>query len=98
MSGGWPAQVGKYGPGQPADFSGERVTRSVAESMERLGVEYIDVILVHDVEYIDDLQKAGTPGQCTACMQLRPGEDPAEAASVTAAAEVPHLCRTCFRQ
>ena len=61
MCPGGPAQVGKYGPGQPADFSGERVARSVAESMERLGVAYIDVILVHDVEYIDDLQKARAP-------------------------------------
>ena len=51
-------KVGKYGPGQPADFSGERCTSSVSESLERLGMGYIDVILIHDVEYIDDLQKA----------------------------------------
>lgn len=57
VSHGYP-QVGKYGPGQPADFSGERCTRSVSESLERLGMDYIDVILIHDVEYIDDLQKA----------------------------------------
>jgi aryl-alcohol dehydrogenase-like predicted oxidoreductase len=49
-------QVGKYGSGQPTDFGAERVTRSVAESLERLDVEYIDAILVHDVEYADDLQ------------------------------------------
>lgn len=49
--------MGKYGPGQPVDFGAERVTRSVAESMERLDVDYIDVILVHDVEYADDLQQ-----------------------------------------
>ena len=116
-------KVGKYGPGQPADFSAARVTRrcgaravlaarksvllrymrtlwnsldycytimvqqqvhwsssgcaawqvctprppserrccvcgSVSESLERLGLDYIDVILVHDVEYADDLKQA----------------------------------------
>ncbi len=50
-------QVGKYGPGQPVDFGADRVTRSVSESLERLDVDYIDVILVHDVEYADDLQQ-----------------------------------------
>ena len=39
------------------DFGAERVTRSVSESLERLDVDYIDVILVHDVEYADDLQQ-----------------------------------------
>ncbi|KAK9917757.1 hypothetical protein WJX75_007874 [Coccomyxa subellipsoidea] len=50
-------KVGKYGPGQPTDFGADRVTRSVSESLERLDVDYIDVILVHDVEYADDLQQ-----------------------------------------
>lgn len=30
---------------------------SVSESLERLGLDYIDVILVHDVEYVDDLKE-----------------------------------------
>ena len=51
------AQVGKYGPGQPADFTGPRVTRSVEESLQRLDTHYIDLILVHDVEYVDDLKE-----------------------------------------
>ncbi|CAL5223727.1 g6284 [Coccomyxa viridis] len=50
-------KVGKYGPGQPADFTGPRVTRSVSESLERLDTEYIDLILIHDVEYVDDLKE-----------------------------------------
>ena len=50
-------QVGKYGPGQPADFTGPRVTRSVSESLERLDTEYIDLILIHDIEYVDDLKE-----------------------------------------
>ena len=49
--------MGKYGPGQPADFSGARVTRSVDESLERLDTTYIDLILIHDIEYVDDLQQ-----------------------------------------
>jgi L-galactose dehydrogenase len=51
------AQVGKYGPGQPADFTGPRVTRSVEESLQRLDTHYSDLILVHDVEYVDDLKE-----------------------------------------
>ncbi len=35
-----------------------RAARSVSESLERLGMEYIDIIQVHDVEYADDLQLA----------------------------------------
>ena len=33
------------------------MTRSVEESLERLDTHYIDLILVHDVEYVDDLNK-----------------------------------------
>ena len=36
---------------------------SVSESLERLGLDYIDVILVHDVEYVDDLKEVG-PAAC----------------------------------
>ena len=75
-------QVGKYGPGQPADFSGERVTRSVAESLERLGMEHIDVILVHDVEYIDDLQKAWPCFLGSPCLTTVP--------------PLPHRCHPCM--
>ncbi len=35
------------------DFSAERVTRSVEESMQRLNVDYIDLIQVHDIEYAE---------------------------------------------
>ena len=43
-------KVGQYGEGD-FDFSAARVKRSVDESMARLGVEYIDVIQCHDIEY-----------------------------------------------
>lgn len=37
------------------DFTGARVTRSVHESRERLGQEYLDVIQIHDIEFAPDL-------------------------------------------
>jgi L-galactose dehydrogenase len=44
-------KVGRYGPTE-FDFSAERVTRSVDESLQRLGIETIDVILCHDIEFV----------------------------------------------
>ncbi len=44
-------KVGRYGEDE-FDFSAERVTRSVDESLKRLGVEYIDIIQCHDIEYV----------------------------------------------
>jgi aryl-alcohol dehydrogenase-like predicted oxidoreductase len=35
------------------DFSGERVTRSVDESLQRMGVEHLDIIQCHDIEFGD---------------------------------------------
>uniref|UniRef100_H2ZLA0 NADP-dependent oxidoreductase domain-containing protein n=1 Tax=Ciona savignyi TaxID=51511 RepID=H2ZLA0_CIOSA len=37
------------------DFSAERVIRSVDESLQRLGAEYIDVIQIHDMEFAPSL-------------------------------------------
>lgn len=45
-------KVGRYGENK-FDFSAERVTKSVEESMERLGVEHIDIINCHDIEFGD---------------------------------------------
>ncbi len=45
-------QVGRYGP-ESFDFSADRVTASVSESLERLQVDYIDVIQTHDIEFGD---------------------------------------------
>lgn len=33
------------------DFSAERVTRSVNESLQRMGLEYLDIIQCHDIEF-----------------------------------------------
>lgn len=46
-------KVGRYGQDgvNTWDYSAERVTNSVYESMERLNVDYIDLINVHDIEF-----------------------------------------------
>ena len=48
-------KVGRYGEDgkNTWDYSAERVTRSVYESMERLNIDFIDIINVHDVEFTD---------------------------------------------
>ena len=43
-------KVGRYGA-QSFDFSPERVTASIDESLARLGVEHVDLLLCHDIEY-----------------------------------------------
>lgn len=52
-------KVGRYGQDgvNTWDYSAERVTASVYESMERLGVDHIDLINVHDIEF-----QAALPG------------------------------------
>jgi len=46
-------KVGRYGKDgvNTWDYSGRRATESVYESMKRLGVDYIDLINVHDIEF-----------------------------------------------
>jgi L-galactose dehydrogenase len=51
-------KVGQYG-GEHFDFSAQRVLRSVDESMERLGVEFLDLVQCHDIEFADHDQLAG---------------------------------------
>jgi L-galactose dehydrogenase len=43
-------KVGQYGEGD-FDFSAARVTRSLDESCARLGVDYIDLLQCHDIEF-----------------------------------------------
>ena len=54
-------KVGRYGEDghNTWDYSAERVTRSVYESMERLNIDCIDLINVHDIEFSDLNQVAG---------------------------------------
>ena len=48
-------KVGRYGKEgvNTWDYSGKRATESVYESMERLNIEHIDLINVHDIEFSD---------------------------------------------
>ena len=48
-------KVGRYGKDGVNywDYSAKRATESVYESMERLNVDYIDLINVHDIEFAD---------------------------------------------
>jgi aryl-alcohol dehydrogenase-like predicted oxidoreductase len=48
-------KVGRYGKNgiNYWDYSGKKATESVYESMERLNVDYIDIINVHDIEFAD---------------------------------------------
>jgi aryl-alcohol dehydrogenase-like predicted oxidoreductase len=42
-------QYDKYG----VDFSADGVRAKLHESMQRLGVEYVDIVYCHDIEYVD---------------------------------------------
>lgn len=48
-------KVGRYGHDgvNTWDYSAERARQSVSESMDRLGVDHIDLINVHDIEFAD---------------------------------------------
>lgn len=54
-------KVGRYGKDgiNTWDYSAARARASVFESMERLGVEHIDLINVHDIEFADLRQVIG---------------------------------------
>lgn len=43
-------KVGRYGEAE-FDFSAARVKSSIDESLERLGVDYVDILFCHDIEF-----------------------------------------------
>ncbi|MFG0295393.1 MAG: aldo/keto reductase [Maioricimonas sp. JB045] len=45
-------KLGRYAP-QHFDFSARRVEESIDVSLERMGVEYIDMVFCHDIEFVD---------------------------------------------
>lgn len=55
-------KVGKYIPGEDEDFSADRVTRSVHESLGRLQLKYIDVVHCHDIESARDMNQVCCTG------------------------------------
>lgn len=65
-------KTGRYdssGPGQ-FDFSYERTLKSVDESLARLGVDYIDLYQLHDVEFADNIDEV-MEGAFKACLELK---------------------------
>lgn len=45
-------KLGRYAP-RHFDFSARRVAESVDVSLERLGVDYLDIVLCHDIEFVE---------------------------------------------
>ena len=45
-------KLGRYAPAH-FDFSAKRVVESVDVSLERMGVEHLDIILCHDIEFVE---------------------------------------------
>jgi aryl-alcohol dehydrogenase-like predicted oxidoreductase len=45
-------KLGRYDV-QHFDFSANRVVESVDVSLQRMGVEYLDIVLCHDIEFVD---------------------------------------------
>jgi L-galactose dehydrogenase len=48
-------KLGRYAPSH-FDFSARRVVESVDVSLQRLGVDHLDIILCHDIEFVDMAQ------------------------------------------
>jgi aryl-alcohol dehydrogenase-like predicted oxidoreductase len=48
-------KLGRYA-GQHFDFSARRVVESVDISLQRMGVDYLDIMLCHDIEFVDMAQ------------------------------------------
>ncbi|MNI08573.1 Pyridoxal 4-dehydrogenase [compost metagenome] len=55
-------KAGRYGQDE-FDFSRERVIRSAEESMRRLGTDYLDILLLHDIEFgrVEQVMEEGVP-------------------------------------
>jgi L-galactose dehydrogenase len=48
-------KCGRYGEAE-FDFSAKRIRQSLSESLSRLGTDYVDILLAHDVEFGDERQ------------------------------------------
>jgi len=48
-------KLGRYAP-RHFDFSAKRVIESIDVSLERMRVDYLDIVLCHDLEYVDMTQ------------------------------------------
>lgn len=45
-------KLGRYAP-QHFDFSAQRVAESINVSLERMGLEHIDIVFCHDIEFVE---------------------------------------------
>jgi L-galactose dehydrogenase len=45
-------KAGKYGPDE-LDFSADRIRRGFEDSLRRLGADYVDILQLHNVEFVD---------------------------------------------
>lgn len=48
--------------GEAPDYSSGRVRCSIKNSLERLGVDYIDVLHCHDIEFCPDMRQVRVRG------------------------------------
>lgn len=48
-------KLGRYAP-KHFDFSAKRVAESIDVSLERMGIDYVDMVFCHDIEYVDPQQ------------------------------------------
>lgn len=46
------SKCGRYGE-KDFDFSPERLRRSVKDSLQRLQLDYLDLLHLHDIEFVD---------------------------------------------
>jgi L-galactose dehydrogenase len=55
-------KAGRYGADE-FDFSKERIMRSVEESLQRLRTDYLDILLLHDIEFgsFEEVMEEGIP-------------------------------------
>ncbi|KAI9592910.1 NADP-dependent oxidoreductase domain-containing protein [Syncephalis fuscata] len=50
-------KIGRYGPKRADfDYSASRVRQSIKESCDRLGVDKLDIVFCHDVEFVSEAQ------------------------------------------
>ncbi|KAI9497564.1 NADP-dependent oxidoreductase domain-containing protein [Zychaea mexicana] len=65
-------KVGRYGvTTKDFDYRAERILDSVKESMRRLRTDYLDLVLCHDVEFVDFQDVVGPGGALEALFKLK---------------------------
>lgn len=65
-------KCGRYGP-STFDYSPETIRKSVKQSLERLKTDYLDVVYLHDVEFVAERLAPSPTGDVSAAL----GEDAA---------------------